>query len=488
MVVTNMAAGRVDVPRRREYSAYGYFRKDEGEVGHYRNDIRDAKSGRVGRGYQSTNGRRSSADERKLGSRRGEPRSDDVPCLENGGVSKREDEVQMPPEKKRKFSPIIWDLEDKEVRISSKNRLIPTNSFSCSKFADGSVEEKSAADSVGAAAKELDKESGVEGLEHKSEEFIMACDSVEGGSAVLCSPVGFSVSLPQEENRVDGTYQVQLDEEHDQSRSIMASRWASDSDSPLSDGGASERGQSLRSSTPESGEFRRESSEDSAGSSRSGELGVARSSSYSGSEFEDDEMGVDNSSDNNVVPERKSMLNGCRCLSEFERLNKISEGTYGIVHRARDKVTDEVVALKEVKMNVGSGADEFGFPISSLREINILLSFNHPSIVNVKEVVMHDSNLNKVFMVMEYMEHDLNGLMESMKQPFSTSEVKCLMLQLLEGVKYLHDNWVIHRDLKTSNLLVNNQGELKICDFGMSRQYGSPLKSYTTLVVTLWYR
>lgn len=95
---------------------------------------------------------------------------------------------------------------------------------------------------------------------------------------------------------------------------------------------------------------------------------------------------------------------------------------------------------------------------------------------------------DNVFVVMEYMEHDLKWLMSVMKQPFSVSEVKCLMLQLLEGVNFLHDNWVLHRDLKTSNLLVNNNGELKICDFGMSRQYGSPLKPYTPLVVTLWYR
>ncbi|XP_026663363.1 cyclin-dependent kinase G-2 isoform X2 [Phoenix dactylifera] len=178
-----------------------------------------------------------------------------------------------------------------------------------------------------------------------------------------------------------------------------------------------------------------------------------------------------------------NMLEGCRSVDEFERLNKIDEGTYGVVYRAKDKKTSEVVALKKVKME----KEREGFPLTSLREINILLSFHHSSVVDVKEVVV-GSSLDSIFMVMEYMEHDLKGLMETMKQPFSQSEVKCLMLQLLEGVKYLHDNWVLHRDLKTSNLLLNNRGELKICDFGLSRQYGSPLKPYTHLVVTLWYR
>ncbi|CAO2046475.1 unnamed protein product [Urochloa humidicola] len=186
-----------------------------------------------------------------------------------------------------------------------------------------------------------------------------------------------------------------------------------------------------------------------------------------------------------VQPPRKcfNMLQGCRSIDEFERLNTINEGTYGVVFRVRDKKTGEIVALKKVKME----KEREGFPLTSLREINILLSFDHPSIVDVKEVVVggHDDN---TFMVMEYMEHDLKGVMEKMKQPYTQSEVKCLMLQLLEGVKYLHDNWVLHRDLKTSNILLNNRGELKICDFGLSRQYGSPLKPYTQPVVTLWYR
>ncbi|KAG6471908.1 cyclin-dependent kinase G-2-like isoform X1 [Zingiber officinale] len=178
-----------------------------------------------------------------------------------------------------------------------------------------------------------------------------------------------------------------------------------------------------------------------------------------------------------------NMLQGCRSVDEFEKLNKIDEGTYGVVYRAKDKKTGEIVALKKVKM----AKEKEGFPLTSLREINILLSFHHPSIVDVKEVVVGNS-VDKIFMVMEYMEHDLKALMETMKQPFSQSEVKCLMLQLFSGVKYLHDNWVLHRDLKTSNILLNNRGELKICDFGLSRQYGSPLKPYTPLVVTLWYR
>lgn len=135
-----------------------------------------------------------------------------------------------------------------------------------------------------------------------------------------------------------------------------------------------------------------------------------------------------------------------------------------------------------------------GFPITALREINILLSCNHPSIVGVKEVVVEEHSkvdekkLDDIHMVMEYMDYELKFLMESMEQRFSIGEVKYLMKRLLEGVKHLHDNWILHRDLKTSNILLNKEGELKICDLGMARQYGSPLKPYTTLVVTLLYR
>ena len=78
--------------------------------------------------------------------------------------------------------------------------------------------------------------------------------------------------------------------------------------------------------------------------------------------------------------------------------------------------------------------------------------------------------------------------MQSMSSPFLLSEVKTLMLQLLSAVSCLHENWILHRDLKTSNLLMDNRGNIKVADFGLARRFGSPLGEITQLVVTLWYR
>jgi len=179
-----------------------------------------------------------------------------------------------------------------------------------------------------------------------------------------------------------------------------------------------------------------------------------------------------------------SLLHGCRSVDCYEKLNRIEEGAYGVVYRARDKETGEVVALKKIKMD----KEREGFPLTSLREVKILTNLSHENIVDVREIVV-GSNLNSIYIVMEFLEHDLKGLMEEMKHPFSQSEIKCLMLQLLSAIAYMHDKWVLHRDLKkTSNLLMNNKGILKVADFGLAREYGSPLKSYTHIVVTLWYR
>lgn len=89
---------------------------------------------------------------------------------------------------------------------------------------------------------------------------------------------------------------------------------------------------------------------------------------------------------------------------------------------------------------------------------------------------------------MDFLEHDLKALLEDIDEPFSPSETKTLMLQLCSAVDYLHKNWIMHRDLKTSNLLLNNRGELKLADFGMARYTANPRPRLTQLVVTLWYR
>jgi cell division cycle 2-like protein len=184
-----------------------------------------------------------------------------------------------------------------------------------------------------------------------------------------------------------------------------------------------------------------------------------------------------------------NMFQSCKSINEYEILDKIGEGQYGVVSQACNKKTREVVAIKEIKMQMKQAS----FPLTSLREINILASFHHPSIVCFKEVIIKkNASRNifdmKVFIVMEYIEHNLKDFMHAMKQPFSQSEVKCLMFQLIDGVKYMHDNWVLHRDLKLSNILLNNNGKVKICDFGMAHQYNEMPIKYTNEVVTLWYR
>lgn len=175
----------------------------------------------------------------------------------------------------------------------------------------------------------------------------------------------------------------------------------------------------------------------------------------------------------------------CRTVDCYEKLHKIDEGTYGVVYKARERKTGEIVALKQVKLITGHVKE--GFPVTALREINVLLSLSHPNIINVREMVVGNS-MDKIFMVMDFMEHDLKGLMHAMKQPFSASEVKRLMVDLTSAIEYCHEHWVLHRDLKTSNLLMNNRGQVCVCDFGLARKYGDPLKPYTNMVVTLWYR
>ncbi|XP_035680341.1 cyclin-dependent kinase 10-like isoform X1 [Branchiostoma floridae] len=183
------------------------------------------------------------------------------------------------------------------------------------------------------------------------------------------------------------------------------------------------------------------------------------------------------------IPE-KDRIGKCRSVQEFEKLNRLGEGTYGIVYRARDTRSGEIVALKKMRMD----REKDGLPISGLREITLLLNVTHRNIVDLKEVVVGTKSLESIFLVMEYCEQDLASLLDNMDTPFSEAQVKCIMLQVFNGLEYLHDNFIIHRDLKVSNLLMTDKGCIKIADFGLARTFGLPPKPMTPRVVTLWYR
>lgn len=177
------------------------------------------------------------------------------------------------------------------------------------------------------------------------------------------------------------------------------------------------------------------------------------------------------------------MIQGCTSVSDYEILNRIEEGSYGIVSRARHKATGEVVALKQLKLD----KEKYGFPITSLREIHTLMEARHPHIVGLQKLVV-GSTLRQIYLVMEFVEHDLKTLLNKMRTPFLPSETKALLKQILSAVALMHSRWIVHRDLKTSNLLMSNRGSIKIADFGLARMFGDPLENMTNLVVTLWYR
>ena len=177
-------------------------------------------------------------------------------------------------------------------------------------------------------------------------------------------------------------------------------------------------------------------------------------------------------------------LEGCRSIvNSYVYIQKIDEGSYGIVYKAMDKATGKTVALKKVKLD----KEKEGFPITSLREITTMMSLAHPNIIKVNEVVFGTS-LDRIFVVMEYADYELKSVIDNPKTMIANAHIKGVMKQILSAVSFLHSKFIIHRDLKTSNLLITRDGTIKVCDFGLSRRYTEPLRPYTGLVVTLWYR
>ncbi|KUI62856.1 CTD kinase subunit alpha [Cytospora mali] len=160
----------------------------------------------------------------------------------------------------------------------------------------------------------------------------------------------------------------------------------------------------------------------------------------------------------------------------------IGAGTYGKVFKALHVYTKKLVALKRIRME----GERDGFPVTAVREIKLLQSLRHINIVALLEVMVEK---NECYMVFEYMSHDLTGILNHPTFKLDAAHRKHLSKQLFEGLDYLHQRGVLHRDIKAANILVSADGILKLADFGLARFYAKRHQlDYTNRVITIWYR
>lgn len=173
-----------------------------------------------------------------------------------------------------------------------------------------------------------------------------------------------------------------------------------------------------------------------------------------------------------------------RRADSFEKLDKIGQGTYSNVYKARDLDSGKIVALKKVRFdNLEPESVRF-----MAREILVLRRLDHPNVVKLEGLVTSRMSCS-LYLVFEYMEHDLAGLAACPGIVFTEPQVKCYLHQLISGLDHCHSRDVLHRDIKGSNLLLDNSGILKIADFGLATFFHPEQKQpLTSRVVTLWYR
>lgn len=184
----------------------------------------------------------------------------------------------------------------------------------------------------------------------------------------------------------------------------------------------------------------------------------------------------------------------CDESCKYEKVAKIGQGTFGEVFKAREKKSNKkFVAMKKVLMD----NEKEGFPITALREIRILQLLKHENVVNLIEIcrtkaTQHNKYRSTFYLVFDFCEHDLAGLLSNVNVKFSLGEIKKVMQQLLNGLYYIHSNKILHRDMKAANVLITKNGVLKLADFGLARAFSvaktGQVNRYTNRVVTLWYR
>jgi len=171
-------------------------------------------------------------------------------------------------------------------------------------------------------------------------------------------------------------------------------------------------------------------------------------------------------------------------MDRYAKIEKVGEGTYGVVYKARDVSNNQIVALKKIRLE----AEDEGVPSTAIREISLLKELKDDNIVRLLDIVHADQ---KLYLVFEFLDVDLKRYMEagnSQGTPLTLELCQKFTHQLTSGLLYCHSHRILHRDLKPQNLLIDKRNNLKLADFGLARAFGIPLRTYTHEVVTLWYR
>jgi len=171
-------------------------------------------------------------------------------------------------------------------------------------------------------------------------------------------------------------------------------------------------------------------------------------------------------------------------LEDFVKIEKIGEGTYGVVFKGKNTKTGEIVAMKKIRLE----SEDEGVPSTAIREISLLKELQHPNIVCLQDVLMQEA---KLYLIFEFLTMDLKKYMDTnipKDGQMDPKLTKSYTYQLLQGMLFCHQRRVLHRDMKPQNLLIDKNGCIKIADFGLARAFGIPVRVYTHEVVTLWYR
>jgi cyclin-dependent kinase 12/13 len=170
-----------------------------------------------------------------------------------------------------------------------------------------------------------------------------------------------------------------------------------------------------------------------------------------------------------------------RSRHRFTNTKFIAKGTYGKVSAADDADrSGERVVIKQIKLD-----SEDEYYEGSTREVSILRELNHPNIINLLDVAKGSSEKHELFLVFGQMRCDLRHLIEHMN--ISNAQAKTLIRQLLCALSHCHERKIMHRDIKPGNILLDQNGVLKLADFGLSRKI-SVTGRHTTKTITLWYR